>query len=50
VNPASAVAANELAGYARNGGASDRFDALGEYWNGYVGARVLAYLGGLSGP
>ena len=50
VNPVSAAADNELAGVDRNGDASDRFDALGEYWDGYLNSRVLAYLGGFSGP
>ena len=49
VNPGSAVAGNELAGRDRVGDASDQFDALGEYWNGFVSCRVLAYLGGFSG-
>jgi hypothetical protein len=30
----------------REQGVSDKFDALTDYWGGYVSARVLAYLGG----
>ena len=32
----------------QNGGVSDQFAALGEYWNGFVMSRVLAYLGGFA--
>jgi len=50
VNPASVAADNELANADRDGDASDRFDALGEYWDGYLTSRALSYLGGFSGP
>src|SRR5262249_52313497 len=46
VNPTIAVASSEVAGVDREGNASDKLDALEEYWNGYVNSRVLAYLGG----
>ena len=40
------AADNEIAGVDRNGAVADQFDALGDYWDGYVNSRVLAYLGG----
>ena len=48
VNPTIAVADNEIAGIDREGNASDKIDALTEYWDGYLNARVLAYLGGFA--
>jgi uncharacterized protein len=46
VNPVIAVASAEVAGVDREGSASDKLDALNEYWSGYLNSRVLAYLGG----
>ena len=46
VYPTLVVGRNEIAGVDREGDASDKLDALTEYWDGYVGSRVLAYLGG----
>jgi hypothetical protein len=48
VNPTIAVADNEIAGVDREGQASDKLDALSEYWDGYLNSRVLAYLGGFA--
>ncbi len=48
VNPTIAVADNEIAGIDREGTASDKLDALTEYWDGYLNTRVLAYLGGFA--
>jgi hypothetical protein len=50
VNPTIAVADNEIAGVDREGDASDKIDALTEYWDGYLNTRVLAYLGGFAAP
>jgi hypothetical protein len=46
VEPALVVASYETAGVDREGDASDKLDALGQYLSAYVNARVLAYLGG----
>lgn len=46
VEPALVVAGYEAAGVDREGGASDKLDALGSYLGAFVGARILAYLGG----
>lgn len=46
VAPTLLVASYESAGVDREGDASDKLDALGSYLGAYVGARVLAYLGG----
>lgn len=48
VNPTIVAADNEIAGLDQNGDVSDKFDALGDYWDGYVNSRVLAYLGGFA--
>ncbi len=48
VNPTIAVADNEIASVDREGQASDKLDALSEYWDGYLNSRVLAYLGGFA--
>ena len=48
VTPVTAVTDSELASVDQNGDANSQFDALGEYWNGYVNSRVLASFGGLS--
>ncbi len=48
VDPVVAAADNEVASVDQNGGVSDQFAALGEYWNGYLHCRVLAYLGGFA--
>jgi hypothetical protein len=46
VNPVIAVASAEVASVDREGTASEKLDALNEYWSGYLNSRVLAYLGG----
>lgn len=46
VNPALVVAAYESGGIDREGEASDKLTALETYWGGFVGGRILAYLGG----
>ncbi len=48
VNPTIAVADNEIASVDREGDASDKIDALTEYWDGYLSTRVLSYLGGFA--
>ncbi len=48
VNPMIPVAFNEIAGVDREGTASDKLNALGQYWEGYLNTRVLAYLGGFA--
>jgi uncharacterized protein len=50
VNPTIAAADNEIASVDQNGDVSDKFDALGEYWDGYLNSRVLAYLGWFPQP
>ena len=50
VDPVIAVAANDVASADQNGDVSGAFDALGDYWDGYVNSRVLAYLGGFAAP
>jgi hypothetical protein len=50
VNP-TVVAADYEIGTADQGGAvTDKFDALGDFWDGYVNSRVLAILGGFPAP
>jgi hypothetical protein len=46
VSPTLVVGSYEIAGVQREGDASDKLDALGSYLTAFVGARVLAYLGG----
>ncbi len=46
VNPALVVASYETGGVDREGTASDKLTALQTYWSGFVGGRILAYLGG----
>ena len=46
VNPALVVASYESGGVEREGTASDKLDALETYWGGFVGGRILTYLGG----
>jgi len=46
VNPTVAVADNQIASIDREGDASDKLNALTQYWDGYLNSRVLAYLGG----
>jgi uncharacterized protein len=48
VSPTIAVADNEVAGVDREGSASDKLNALTEYWDGYLSGRVLAYIGGFA--
>ena len=50
VNPAIVAADYELGGLGQAGDVSDKFDALGDYWDGYVNSRVLALLGGIARP
>jgi len=45
-NPALNVAAFESASLDREGSTDDKFGALTTYWEAFVSARVLAYLGG----
>jgi uncharacterized protein len=46
VEPALQVAQFEVAAVDREGDVSAKFDALSSYWQGFVGSRVLAYIGG----
>jgi hypothetical protein len=46
VEPAIQVAQFEMASVDREGDVGAKFDALSSYWKGFVGSRVLAYLGG----
>ena len=50
MNPLIAAADNEVASVEQNGNVTDKFDALGDYWDGYVNSRVLAALGGFPPP
>jgi hypothetical protein len=47
IEPSIEVANYELAGVLREQDISSKFDALSDYWNGYLSSRVLAYLGGI---
>ncbi len=48
VEPAIQVAQFEMASVDREGDVGAKFDALSSYWKGFVGSRVLAYLGGFA--
>jgi hypothetical protein len=48
VEPAIQVAQFEMASVDREGDVGAKFDALSSYWSGFVGSRVLAYLGGFA--
>jgi hypothetical protein len=48
VEPAIQVAQFEMASVQREGDVGAKFDALSSYWSGFVGSRVLAYLGGFA--
>jgi hypothetical protein len=50
VDPTLAAADNEIASVDQNGDVSSKFNALGDYWDGYLNSRVLAYLGGFPQP
>jgi uncharacterized protein len=50
VNPTTVAADVEIARVDQNGDVEDKFDALGDYWDGYVNSRVLAALGGFAQP
>ena len=50
VNPMTVASDNEIASLDQGGDVNDKFDALGDYWDGYVNSRVLAYLGGFAAP
>ncbi len=45
-DPGLEVGAFEIAGVEREGDTSQKLDALGNLFSSYIGARVLAYLGG----
>lgn len=47
IEPSAEVGLFESAGIDREGDVQEKFSALGKYWSGFVGARILAYLGGL---
>ena len=47
IEPSNEVGLYESASIDREGDVQEKFSALGKYWSGYVGTRVLAYLGGL---
>lgn len=47
IEPSNEVGLFESASIDREGDVQEKFSALGKYWSGYVGSRVLAYLGGL---
>jgi uncharacterized protein len=47
-DPVTAAADNEVGSVEAAGSTNDRFDALGSYWDGYLGSRLLAYLGGFA--
>jgi hypothetical protein len=46
IEPTLEVAAYELGNTQRELGLDDKFNALSNYWGGFLSARVLAYLGG----
>ena len=48
MEPAIQVAQFEMASVDREGDVGAKFDALSSYWTGFVGSRVLAYLGGFA--
>jgi len=48
VNPTIVAADYEIGSDDQKGPVTDKFDALGDYWDGYVNSRVLASLGGLA--
>jgi hypothetical protein len=48
VNPVTAVSDSEIAAVNQNGAVNDQFGALGDYWDGYLNSRFLAYLGTFS--
>ena len=50
VNPTTVAADAEIARVDQNGDVQSKFDALGDYWDGYVNSRVLAALGGFAQP
>jgi hypothetical protein len=50
VNPTTVAADVEIARVDQNGDVQDKFDALGDYWDGFVNSRVLAALGGFAQP
>lgn len=49
VDPALFVVGYEGARLNREGGVSDKLDALQSYWKAYVQSRAIAYLGGFAG-
>lgn len=48
VEPVPVVGAYEVGGIDREGDTEDKLSALVSYWNGFVGSRILTYLGGFS--
>jgi uncharacterized protein len=46
VEPALEAAQYEIAAVEREGDVNEKFNALSDYWSGYLASRVLAYLGG----
>jgi hypothetical protein len=50
VNSTTAVSDIEIGGVDQDGAPNDKFSALGDYWDGYLNRRVLAYLGGFPSP
>lgn len=47
IEPSNEVGLFEAASLDREGDVEDKISALGKYWSGYLGTRVLAYLGGI---
>lgn len=47
IEPSNEVGLFEAASLDREGDVEEKISALGKYWSGYLGARVLAYLGGI---
>ncbi len=50
VNSTTAVSDIEIGGVDQDGAVNDKFSALGDYWDGYLNSRVLAYLGWFPSP
>ncbi|MGO9877431.1 MAG: hypothetical protein ACLPVY_26935 [Acidimicrobiia bacterium] len=50
VNSTTAVSDIEIGGVDQDGALNDKFNALGDYWDGYLNSRVLAYLGWFPSP
>jgi uncharacterized protein len=50
VNPATVAADSEIGRIDQSGDVQEKFDALADYWDGYVNSRVLIALGGFRQP